>query len=251
MSITAAITVTARGSADDYVSYSGIASALNTHQFVYGEKDVLVDRAGQAFERVVLYTCRNGAPFARKTVSYVDRWAPNFVLEDASTGLLEGLRQEYGGRAVYFRAAAGLAERSAALPNIPGLVVDAGFDEFVRANWQRLTTGQSLTMHFLIPSRLSDMPFRIEQLRADHIDGEPVDVFRLRLGGVFGRFLTGIDVYYGVQDHLLVRYVGLSDLRDAGGNNYEVDVTFDPKDRKPSAPSAVESALQARLAPCA
>ena len=65
---------------DAYVSYSGVARARGSNQFLYGEHHVLRYQAGRLAERVVLYTCRDGAPFARKTVSYVDPIAPDFTL---------------------------------------------------------------------------------------------------------------------------------------------------------------------------
>jgi hypothetical protein len=236
--------------ADEYMSYTGTATALRSNEFLYGEQHLLVEHDGKLAQRVVLYTCRNGSPFARKSVSYVDPLAPNFVLEDASDGMREGIRAEGAGRTVFFRAAYEDAEKSAALPRVAGLVADAGFDAYVRANWQPLTADKALRINFLIPSRLDDMGFRVEELRSDRLAGVPVDVFRLKLAGFFGWFLPGIDVYYGVQDHILMRYVGLSDLRGASGDNYKVDISFDPKDRKPAGQDALDRALQARLAPC-
>src|SRR5450755_1214717 len=91
---------------------------------------------------------------------------------------------------------------------------------------------------------------RIKALRSERVDGVPVEVFRLKLAGLFGWFLPGSDVYYGTQDHVLMRYVGLSDLRDASGNNLNVDISFNPKDRRPSAKDEVDNALRARLAAC-
>ena len=235
---------------DDYLSYTGTANALRSHQFLYAEKHVLAEHDGKLAQRVVLYMCRNGAPFARKIVSYVDPLVPDFVVEDASDGMREGIRGDGRGRTVFFRAGSGEAEKSAVLPSVPGLVADAGFDEFLRANWQTLIADKELRIHFLIPSRLEDMGFWVEALRSEQIAGVPVDVFRLKLAGIFGWFLPGIDVYYGASNHVLMRYVGLSDLRDASGDNFKVDISFDPKDRQPAGKDALESALKATLAPC-
>ena len=236
--------------ADDYLGYQGTASDLRSHAFLYREQHVLASRNGQLTERVVLYTCRNGAPFARKTVSYVNPLAPNFELDDASSGLVEGIRPAGERRDVFFRADKTDAEKTKALPAVPGLVADAGFDEFVRANWQALSSDQELTIPFLIPSRLDDMNFRIGELHQSTVDGVPVEVFRLKLSGFFGWFLPGIDVYYDTHDHVLMRYVGLSDLRDASGDNMKVDIRFDPRDRKPVTAADLDRALHARLAPC-
>jgi hypothetical protein len=246
-----AAAATAGATDDDYVSYAGTATALRTDKFLYRELHFLTNRDGKLAERLVLYSCRDGTPFARKIVSDVDPLVPDFVLEDTSTGMREGIRSNGNGREVFFRAAAAEAEKAAPLPKVPGLVADSGFDEFVRSSWPSLTSGKSVYLHFLIPSRLDDMGFKIDPLRSDQIDGMPVQVFRLKLSGILGWFLPGIDTYYGAQDRRLVRYVGLSDLRDTSGDNFKVEIHFDPKDRKPATKEEVEKAREARLAPCA
>jgi len=162
----------------------------------------------------------------------------------------EGVRSEGGGRQVFFRAALSDRERSSTLHEPSGLVVDTGFDFFVRDRWQALVEGDDLTMRFLLPSHLSDMGFKVQHLRADRIDGVPVDVFRLTLSSVFGWLVPGIDVYYSTQDHLLKRYVGLSDLLDATGDNIRVDIRFGVADRRAADEHDLTSALQARLEPC-
>jgi hypothetical protein len=235
---------------DDYVTYSGTATALRTDKFLYREQHFLSNRDGKLAERLVLYSCRNGAPFARKIVSDVDPLVPDFVLEDTSNGMREGIRSNGNGREVFFRAATNDAEKAAPLPKVSGLVADSGFDEFVHVSWESLTSGKSVYLHFLIPSRLDDMGFKIDPLRSDQIDGVPVQVFRLKLSGILGWFLPGIDTYYGAQDHRLMHYVGLSDLRDTAGDNFKVDIQFDPKDRKPASNDDVEKARAAPLAPC-
>jgi hypothetical protein len=238
---------------ESYVTYAGAATALKTEKFAYGEQHVLRIKDGKLAERVVLYTCRDGSAFARKTSSYADELAPSFVLEDASNGMREGIRdgdRPGGSRTVFYRASRADAEKSGPLPRVPGLVADSGFDDFVRSNWQALAAGQSLTMHFLVPSRLDDVGFRVQRLRSDRVDGIPVEVFRLKLSGIFGWFLPGIDVYYGAADHVLLRYVGLSDLRDAALDNMAVNIAFNPNERRPAAPRDFKDAGQARLAPC-
>lgn len=235
---------------EEFTSYTGRAMSLRSQHFLYGEHHLLAERSGKLTERVVLYTCRDGTPFGRKTVSYVDALAPNFDLDDASNGMREGIRSTDGHRTVFFREGSHDAEKTAPLPAVPNLVADAGFDQFVHDNWNTLTTEHSMSIRFLVPSRLDDIGFRIDTLRKDQMNGTPVQVLRLKLAGLFGWFLPGIDVYYGVDDHVLRRYVGLSDLRDTSGNNLTVDVTFDPRDRKPATRADLDAALQARLAPC-
>jgi glutathione S-transferase len=235
---------------DGYETYSGTAVGRRSAEFLYGERHVLRYQDGRIAERTVLYTCRDGSPFARKLVNYVDPVAPDFHLQDVVSGLEEGIRTDGTGREVFFRANPRDAIKSGPLPRVDGLVADAGFDEFVRANWQRLMSDQALKVHFLVPTRLDDYSFQVQHLRSDRIEGIPTEVFRLRLSGIWGWFLPGIDVYYSAQERILVHYDGLSDLRDAAGDNYQAKITFNPGDRRPSDERSMREAREARLGPC-
>jgi hypothetical protein len=235
---------------DGYIEYSGTAAAPRSMNYLYGERHVLRYRDGRLAERVVLYTCGNGAPFARKTARYVAAFAPDFLLEDASTGLREGVRSADDGRSVFFRADRAAAERARPLPQDPELVADAGFDEFIRAHWQRLLEGRDLALHFLLPSRLGDLAFEVRHVRSGTIEGLPTEAFRLKPAGVLGWLISPIEVSYDAREHLLLRYDGLSDLRDAAGNNIPVQIIFRPNDRVPSDAAAMSMARQAPLAPC-
>jgi hypothetical protein len=241
---------------DGYVSYSGVADVRHAATFLYGEQHVLQYAQGRVAERVVLYTCRDGSAFARKIVTSVDGapTAPDFIFEDTSDGMAEGIRPAHPPsqvqRTVFFRANAHASEKSGPVPDVPGLVADAGFDEFVRAHWDSLMDGAVSQMHFLLPSRLDDYSFQVERLRHELVGGTPTEVFRLRLSGIWGWFLPGIDVYYSDADHVLVRYDGLSDLRDASGDNFKAVIDFPPQQRKAADAAIMQQALQAPLAPC-
>jgi hypothetical protein len=62
--------------------------------------------------------------------------------------------------------------------------------------------------------------------------------------------LPAIDVSYESQTHVLMRYQGLSDLRDSVGDNFQTTITFHPGDRKTVEESQWASARQAPLGPC-
>ena len=238
------------GNDDTYMSYTGTAVAHRGERVLYHEQHLLQYRDGKLAARVVLYTCRDGASFARKEVTYVDAFVPDFALEDASNGMDEGIRTRGSAREVFFRADAAAKERSRALPPVHGLVADAGFDAFVRTHWQSLMEGQSLGMDFMVPSRLEDISFKVEHVRGGEADGVPVEMFRLKLSGILGWITPSIAVYYSVKDHTLVRYVGLSDLRDGSNENFGVRIDFPPDERKSGDQQAMMTARRAPLAPC-
>lgn len=238
------------GTTDRYLRYSGTATVRHSSQFLYGERHVLHYRGGRLAERVVLYTCSDGSAFARKTVAYVDPLAPDFLLEDTANGMREGVRSEPGGRIVFFRLHASELEKSAPVPQVSGLVADAGFDEFVQSHWQQLVGDAVLQMPFLVPSRLEDFGFQVQHLRSERVGDTPSEVFRLRLSGFWGWFLRGIDVYYSSADHVLIRYDGLSDLRDAAGDPFRTEIAFPPETRGAASGAELIAARQAPLRPC-
>jgi hypothetical protein len=237
---------------EGYLTYSSVARVRHSTQVLYGEQHVLRYQQGRIAERVVLYTCPDGSAFARKRVSYPNALVPDFLFEDASNGMREGIREGAtpGSRVVFYRERSGDPEKSGPVPSVPGLVADAGFDEFVLSHWDTLTSGKTLEMRFLLPSRLDDYGFQVQRLRGDLIEGAPTEVFRLRLSGIWGWFLPGIDVYYRSADHLMVRYDGISDLHDAAGNNYKTTIDLPVEERKTATAQAMLDARAAPIAPC-
>jgi hypothetical protein len=234
----------------EFIEYTGAANVRHTQTLVYREHHVLGFRGGRLSERMVLYTCPNGSVFARKKVTYVDSQAPDFFLDDASNGIQEGIRSEGGKRTVFFRAGRLEPEKSAPLPHVAHLVADAGFDDFIHTHWDALMSGTSLPLHFLVPSRLRAMNFDVQHVRSEGVDGKPAEVFSLNLTGFLGWVVPGIDVTYDAAQHVLVRYEGISDLRDARGDNLKVTIVFHLSDRRPSSAQAFAKAEQASIAPC-
>ena len=236
--------------ADSFVSYRGSATQLGTRQALYLEEHFLRYRDSQIAQRVVLYECADGRPFARKQVEYLDRFAPDFDTVDVSRGLHEGLRSRSGQREVFYRATTSDTEVTKRLKPATGLVADAGFDEFVRGHWDALMSGQSMELDFLVPSRLGAHAFQVKHVRAAGTDGIPAQLFRLRLSGVLGLLLPAIEVYYSDAQRTLLRYEGLSNLQDADGNHYKARIVFPPQDRLASDGTALRKAQEATLRPC-
>ena len=193
-----------------------------------------VSGGGNADEtRVVLYRCSAGsAPFARKELDYAaERIAPAFAFEDARSGFAEGLRRDAGGLEVFARAGAAAQLRSEVLPRIASLVADAGFDEFVRARWDALEKGGSIEVPFLVPSRLDSVNFKVRKIADATIAGDIASVFRLSVAGPLGWFLSDIDVSYRKRDRRLMRYRGITNMRDVSGSMLEAQIDFPDADR--------------------
>lgn len=208
--------------------YHGDAFDLDSGELLYRESHYLFrDEDGRG--RLVLYRCPDGAPFARKHVYYRDHpQAPVFSLHDARLDYREGLRRDAMGPEVYVQDGPDAAERQALIDAVPDMVADAGFDEYVRRYWDVLQRGQTLRFPFLVPSRLEVMDFRVGKQRSEGRGEERLSVFRLQLGRWWAFLLPHIDVTYRDRDQRLMRFEGLTNIRDADGGNLSARIVFDP-----------------------
>jgi hypothetical protein len=209
-------------------SFTGYARSLDGNRLLYVESHSVSDSGSAGETRVVLYRCADGAPpFARKQLDYAsDRLAPAFEFEDARSGFSEGLRRDARGLEVFERAGANARLRSEMLSRAGALVADAGFDEYVRDRWDQLLKGGSAEVPFLVPSRLDSVNFKVRKVADATIDGEAASVFRLSVAGPLGWFLPDIDVSYRTRDKRLMRYRGITNIRDAGGQMLSAQIDF-------------------------
>lgn len=235
-----------------YLSYDGTAVDVDDGSVLYRESHYLVQEGAQVLERLVLYRCADGTPFARKRVvpAGPTPWLPAFDMTDARLGYREGASVDGDGVEVFVQEPGEPALEQEALEEVPtDLVGDAGFDRFVQDNWQKLLAGETVHFHFLVPSRLDYMGFKVRHLGHERIGDRPVEVFRLALGGLLGLIVSGIDVAYEADSRILMRFEGLSNVRDPEGDNYVARIEFPLAARKVEADaSALEAARSVPLA---
>ena len=231
-------------------TFTGYARSLETRELLYIESHA-VRGTGANESRVVLYRCAgNAVPFARKQLEYsADRTAPAFEFDDARSGFAEGLRRDSRGLTVFERAGPSARMRTHAVTPTASLVVDAGFDEFVRANWDSLERGTAPRVAFLVPSLLDTANFRIRKVDEVTIEGELASVIRLSLAGPLGWFLPDIDVSYRKRDRRLMRYRGLTNMRDARGELLKAEIIF-PEDERSETRVDLGALRAIPLAPC-
>lgn len=211
----------------ELVETRGDAVAIDSGTPLYTELHLLRRDGDAERERIVLYRCPDGRAFGRKTLDYGNAPAvPAFRMEDAHIGYVEGARREGNGFVAFFGFAADGAPSEAAIAASPSLVIDAGFDAFIRAHWDALQAGDTLPMDFLVPSRSKAYAFKLAKIREDALQGAPASVFRLSLSGVLGWFASDIDVTYRNGDRRLMRFEGLTSVRIDRRDNLPARIDF-------------------------
>lgn len=216
------------------LGYSGQARAPDTGALLYVEEHLFRERHGRTTERLVLYRCTDGTPFARKRIDYgAQPFAPTFELVDARLDYREGLRRE--GEAWIVFGGAGARAHQTPLGSVESVVADAGFDAFIRQHWTQLQAGQSVPIDFLVPSRARTYGFSLNKVDTLEIDGAAASRLRLSLGGVLGLFAPPIDVIYRDSDQWLLRFEGMTNIRESARKNVVAHIAF------PDAPQAVDA----------
>ena len=132
-----------------------------------------------------------------------------------------------------FTEQAGTAEESAAILLPENGIIDAGFDQFVITRWDELIQGKRLLIKLLIPSMRKFIDFRIYQ---SQIAGDK-RILRVEPDSLLFRVFAQTTVLeYAADEPLLLSFKGISNMRDASGDNLQVEITFPRAERLRSTP---------------
>ena len=210
--------------------FKGSAFDKVTGKFIYTESHVRKLNEGKPVSARVQYLDQQGNAFVEKKITYkYSAVAPNFTLIDRRTGYEEGAKVLSGNRLQLFNKVSQGKKRSVAVvPFDPNkLVVDAGFDEFIRENWTKLQSQQKIAIQFAVPAMLRTVEFRVYKVTSKTINGKKATVFSMDLGNFFLRlFIDPIIVSYDNEDKKLLRYEGVSNILNNNGDNYVAKIIF-------------------------
>lgn len=219
----------------------GHAFDRNSGALLYQERHTETYANGEMTADTVQYIDPQGHIFGQKQVDFSrDPFVPEFQLDNTRTGHVEGLtRIAVDSLQVRFREHADEALRQQQLDLPRDAIADAGFDRFIESQWGHLIAGKTLVRKFLVPSRLEFMDWRIR--RSDNVrEDTPHDAkrgdqrarrtvrFALEIDSAFLRLVVPpIVVIYDRDTRRLMRYEGLSNLRDDSGENHSVRIEFE------------------------
>jgi hypothetical protein len=106
------------------------------------------------------------------------------------------------------------------------LVIDAGFDHFIRDYWNELIAGRRLEFQFPVVARQSIFNFEITASNCQY-DSQQDQCFSMKPGNWFlSALLDPIELGYDPVSRRLKRYRGLSNVEDKNGAGYEVDIHY-------------------------
>lgn len=153
----------------------------------------------------IVYQDQDGLPIAHKDVDY------------STNTLAPALR---------FRDSRFSQEINLDFSDSEGLVVDAGFDNFMRSRWEDLSGGALVGFQFQVVGR--DRP--LEMIARIQLEAE-CDTDRLCLEVALGSWFLSllsrpIQLTYDRDSRRLMRYRGISNIRDGNGGSQEVEIIY-------------------------
>lgn len=117
------------------------------------------------------------------------------------------------------------AEKKVLFPDFP-LVIDAGFDYFIRENWNSLLEGERIEFRYAAPSRLSLVDLVVESTPCDNSDNDMACFQISSPNWLIRLFLKSIELTYSVADQRLSRFSGLASMTDQYGDGLEVNIVY-------------------------
>lgn len=225
----------------------GEAYDLESGELLYRETHCV---SADGYDHRVIYEDAGGKLIARKLLDYsTGSTTPSFVQHNlySNESVEVSLQRGAVSMAVidndsHDRIRPAVAQPSAALP----VVIDAGFDAFVRQRWDELLPDGSLEFQFPYAHRSSLVELRVQPRSCSYATRSD-QCFRLDLANWFFRMLVNpIELGYDADTRRLVRYRGLSNIGDGNGNGLVVDIRYSYDDSAPRACRAIEQTLTDR-----
>ena len=194
----------------------GNAYDRESGQYLYSEYHSCT---GDALECLVDYRDSSGELIASKKLNYTTGpTQPSLAIKDYRTGIDTRIASQHR----------------------EGLVVDAGFDNFVRSQWDILATGDTVKFPFLVPGFDEPLKMRANLDRSRSCGDEELCLEISLDSWLLSLLADPINLVYSRENRRLVRYQGLSNIRGENSESLIVDIHYDYEQRVPLTGSALQ-----------
>lgn len=204
-------------------TFEGIAKDKSSNEFIYKEIHDEIFSNGKHVQTITSFVCENDNEFAKRNLDFSKSFQqPTYLLVDSRTGLMESITPI--GDNVYeiqYQKNHKSKLKSKRLKVPDPAIVDGGFNYFIKENWEKIVDNQKLYFNFLSPAFQDYFSFQIFKVDSNQ---ENMNLVKLRMESrqVFLRLLMKpIFVYYDTDTKQIVKYEGISNIRDLDGNSYK------------------------------
>lgn len=213
-------------------SFYGYAYELDSGRYLYTE----VHRQRRVGERWLSGSIRYYAPDGRelgaKTLDFAaDPFVPVYDYELPALGYRESITA-VGERITMSRTSGGKT-RTASVRNAPPVTADAGFDAFLRAHFQQLLDGRTVTFTFVAAGSLDTFKFRARRIEDATFEGRPAVQVKVEADSLLRLVAPELYLVYDPDRRRLLEYRGPSNVLDP-----KTDALYKTRIVYPSTPPA-------------
>lgn len=213
----------------DYENFIGMAYDSDSQRLLYSEEHSYKSNV----QHQVIYKEANGQVFAEKTINYSRSFiAPEFQQTNNRNG--EYIETRYGDAQlqVFYRQNKDEKQSDEAIDISQSLVIDAGFDHYIRQHWDELMSGQSKVIKYLLPSHQQSIDLRIESIDCSAVlinnaNAETVNCWRVAADSWVFRMLSDpLLLAYENSSQRLLTFAGRSNICDENGDYQDVIIRY-------------------------
>jgi len=202
----------------------GEAFDIDSQQLIYVEKHRYVE--GNQHE--VKYYDPNGKLFAEKRLSYGQyEQAPAFEQVNSLRGEWIKVTSEGDRIKVQYREESGAVVFDKRIKVNEHLLVDAGFDRYVKMHWDKLLSNASMKIDYLVPSRLTTVGFEVGRVNCLANTRADAVCFAITPTSWFVSLAVDpITVAYDPDTRNLLRFNGRGNIASSDGKYQTVDIRY-------------------------
>ena len=185
------------------------------------------------YQHEVIYKETDGQVFAEKTVNYNRSFiAPAFQQTNNRNGEYIETRYNDDQLQVFYRENKDEQQVKDDIDISDSLVIDAGFDHYIRLHWEELLSGQSKVINYLLPSHQQSIDLRIEAIDCNSVllnSAAPEKVICWRVAAdswVFRMLSEPLLLAYEKSSRNLLTFAGRSNICDSNGDYQDVVIRY-------------------------
>lgn len=206
--------------------FSGVAQqAEYPHKILYREEHQLLLSGNKLQQQRVSYYDPLGEMIAEKVNDYSTNLSqPEFILTDYRHNYREELRQ-VGSKFLLSLTENGTTQTTLISEADYPLVIDVGFNQFIKQHWRELSAGNTLYFSFVSVARLSTINFRITAENPQQFD-QPLKLKMSLASPWLSWLVSPIELRYRRSNADLLSYRGLSNISDTQGKGQKVMIRY-------------------------
>lgn len=217
--------------AEQTLRFYGYAYDLKTGQYLYTEVHAQQVKDDHWVGGTMTYFSPDGKRIALKTLSFKDDpYIPTYRLEQDYDGYVEGVGKVGDEIEIYKQSNRNETMETGSVDKEPLMAADSGFHSFIRAHFDELMNGRTLSLRLVVAGQLDAYQFRLRKTGDTQFEGKPAISIVAEPDSLLRLFVDPLQLTYDPADKKLLEYQGVSNLHDpATGKIYEARIVYASK----------------------